>query len=150
LPLPVDAMLIFRRGGRVAAHGAGAAGEAADHRFLGIGARLRMRPRSRSHYRTRGLAPCILPRQPPMLLARASKVIDKAAVSRAYHAGVRKAWNIAMKRLTAFCAIAVLLLGEAAAEGRTDRIDLNRLTCKQFLQMNRDDALIVVGWLQGY
>ncbi len=54
-----------------------------------------------------------------MLLARASKVIDKAAVSRAYHAGVRKAWNIAMKRLTAFCAIAVLLLGEAAAEGRT-------------------------------
>ncbi len=85
-----------------------------------------------------------------MLLARASKVIDKAAVSRAYHAGVRKAWNIAMKRLTAFCAIAVLLLGEAAAEGRTDRIDLNRLTCKQFLQMNRDDALIVVGWLQGY
>ena len=23
-------------------------------------------------------------------------------------------------------------------------------TCKQFLAMNRDDALIVVGWLQGY
>jgi HdeA/HdeB family len=52
-----------------------------------------------------------------------------------------------MKRLTAFCAIAVLLLAEAAA---ADRIDLTRLTCKQFLEMNRDDALIVVGWLQGY
>jgi hypothetical protein len=55
-----------------------------------------------------------------------------------------------MKRFTAFCAITGLLLGEAAAEDRIDRIDLNRFTCKQFLEMNRDDALIVVGWLQGY
>jgi hypothetical protein len=55
-----------------------------------------------------------------------------------------------MKTLTAFFAITVVLLGEAAAEERTDRIDLNRFTCKQFLEMNRDDALIVVGWLQGY
>jgi len=55
-----------------------------------------------------------------------------------------------MKTLTAFFAITVGLLGEAAAEEQTDRIDLNRFTCKQFLEMNRDDALIVVGWLQGY
>ena len=55
--------------------------------------------------------------------------------------------NIATKRLTAFCAIIGLLLGETAA---ADRVDLTRLTCKQFLEMNRDDALIVVGWLQGY
>jgi hypothetical protein len=50
-----------------------------------------------------------------------------------------------MKRLIAFCAITGLLLGEAAAEDRVDRIDLTRFTCKQFLEMNRDDALIVVG-----
>jgi hypothetical protein len=56
-----------------------------------------------------------------------------------------------MKKLTAFCAITgLLLLAEAAAEDRVDRIDLAGFTCKQFLQMNRDDALIVVGWLQGY
>jgi len=55
-----------------------------------------------------------------------------------------------MKRLTAFCAITVVLLGEAAAEERPERIDLNRFTCKQFLELNRDDALIVVGWLQSY
>jgi HdeA/HdeB family len=55
-----------------------------------------------------------------------------------------------MKRLTAFCAITVVLLGEAAAEERPERIDLNRFTCRQFLELNRDDALIVVGWLQGY
>jgi acid stress chaperone HdeB len=55
-----------------------------------------------------------------------------------------------MKKLIAFCAITSLLLIEAAAEDRVDRIDLTGFTCKQFLQMNRDDALIVVGWLQGY
>jgi acid stress chaperone HdeB len=55
-----------------------------------------------------------------------------------------------MKRLTACCAIIGLLLGETAAADRIDQIDLTRLTCKQFLEMNRDDALIVVGWLQGY
>ena len=55
-----------------------------------------------------------------------------------------------MKRLTAFCAITTLILGEAAAEDRIERIDLTSFTCKQFLEMNRDDALIVVGWLQGY
>ena len=55
-----------------------------------------------------------------------------------------------MKRLTAFCAITGLLLGEAAAEDRIERIDLTRFTCKQFLELNRDDALIVVGWLQGH
>jgi HdeA/HdeB family len=55
-----------------------------------------------------------------------------------------------MKTLIAFFAVTVGLLGEAAAEEQTDRIDLNRFTCKQFLEMNRDDALIVVGWLQGY
>ena len=55
-----------------------------------------------------------------------------------------------MKRLTAICAITGLLLGETAAADRIDRIDLTRFTCKQFLEMNRDDALIVVGWLQGY
>jgi hypothetical protein len=55
-----------------------------------------------------------------------------------------------MKRLTAFCAIAGLLLGEAAAEDRIQRIDLTSFTCKQFLDLNRDDALIVAGWLQGY
>ena len=55
-----------------------------------------------------------------------------------------------MKRLTAFCAITGLLLGEAAAEDRIERIDLTRFTCKQFLELNRDDALLVVGWLQGY
>jgi hypothetical protein len=43
-----------------------------------------------------------------------------------------------------------LVLGEAAAEDRVDLIDLTGFTCKQFLAMNRDDALIVVGWLQGY
>jgi hypothetical protein len=55
-----------------------------------------------------------------------------------------------MKKLFAFCAMTSLVLGEAAAEGRVDRIDLTGFTCKQFLAMNRDDALIVVGWLQGY
>jgi acid stress chaperone HdeB len=55
-----------------------------------------------------------------------------------------------MKKLVAFSAITSLLLAEAAAEDRADRIDLIGFTCKQFLQMNRDDALIVVGWLQGY
>ena len=55
-----------------------------------------------------------------------------------------------MKRLTAFCAITIVLLNEAAAEERLERIDLNRFTCKQFLELSRDDALIVVGWLQGY
>ncbi len=58
--------------------------------------------------------------------------------------------NIATKRLTAFCAIIGLLLGETVAADRIDRVDLTRLSCKQFLEMNRDDALIVVGWLQGY
>jgi hypothetical protein len=57
---------------------------------------------------------------------------------------------MAMKRLSAFCAITGLLLLEAAGEDRVDRIDLTGFTCKQFLEMNRDDALIVVGWLQGY
>jgi hypothetical protein len=52
-----------------------------------------------------------------------------------------------MKRLTAFCAMTGLLLGEAAAQ---DRIDLTSFTCKQFLELNRDDALIVVGWVQGH
>jgi hypothetical protein len=55
-----------------------------------------------------------------------------------------------MKRLTAFWAITGLLLGEAAAEDRIERIDLTSFTCKQFLELSRDDALIVVGWLQGY
>jgi hypothetical protein len=55
-----------------------------------------------------------------------------------------------MKRLTAFWAITVLLLGEAAAKDRIERIDLTSFTCKQFLELSRDDALIVVGWLQGY
>jgi hypothetical protein len=55
-----------------------------------------------------------------------------------------------MKKLIVFCAITGLLLAEAVAEDRVDRIDLTGFTCKQFLQMNRDDALIVVGWLQGY
>src|SRR5262245_55974833 len=55
-----------------------------------------------------------------------------------------------MKRLTAFCAITGLLLGEAAAEDRIERIDLTRFTCKQFLELNRDDALIVGGWLHGH
>jgi hypothetical protein len=58
--------------------------------------------------------------------------------------------ELAMKRLTAFCAITGLLLGEAAAEDRIERIDLTRVTCKQFLELNRDDALVVVGWLQGH
>jgi HdeA/HdeB family len=61
-----------------------------------------------------------------------------------------KAWSIAMKSLTAFCAMTGLLLGEAAAQDRIERIDLTRFTCKQFLELNRDDALIVVGWLQGH
>jgi hypothetical protein len=55
-----------------------------------------------------------------------------------------------MKRLTAFCAITALILGVAAAEDRIERIDLTSFTCKQFLELNRDDALIVVGWLQGH
>jgi hypothetical protein len=55
-----------------------------------------------------------------------------------------------MKKLFAFCAMTSLVQGEAAAEDRVDRIDLTGFTCKQFLAMNRDDALIVVGWLQGY
>jgi hypothetical protein len=56
-----------------------------------------------------------------------------------------------MKKLIAFYAITGLLLpAEAAAEDRMERIDLAGFTCKQFLEMNRDDALIVVGWLQGY
>src|SRR5262249_8856969 len=57
---------------------------------------------------------------------------------------------MAMKRLTAICAITGLLLGKATAEDRIERIDLTRFTCKQFLELNRDDALIVVAWLQGY
>jgi hypothetical protein len=62
-----------------------------------------------------------------------------------------KARNTAMKKLIAFYAITgLLLLAEAAAEDRMERIDLAGFTCKQFLQMNRDDALVVVGWLQGY
>jgi HdeA/HdeB family len=64
--------------------------------------------------------------------------------------GARNAWNIAMKKLIAFYAITGLLLAEATAEDRADRIDLTRFTCKQFLELNRDDALIVVGWLQGH
>jgi hypothetical protein len=59
-------------------------------------------------------------------------------------------WNVAVKSLTAFCAIAGLLLGGAAAEDRIERIDLTRFTCKQFLELSRDDALIVTGWLQGH
>jgi hypothetical protein len=55
-----------------------------------------------------------------------------------------------MKRLAAFCAVTGLLLGEVAAEDRIERIDLTRVTCKQFLELNRDDALVVVGWLQGH
>jgi hypothetical protein len=56
-----------------------------------------------------------------------------------------------MKKLIAFYAITgLLLLAGAAAEDRMERIDLAGFTCKQFLEMNRDDALIVVGWLQGY
>jgi HdeA/HdeB family len=55
-----------------------------------------------------------------------------------------------MKTLTAFCAITGLLLSEAAAEDRIERIDLTRFACKQFLELNRDDALMVVGWLQGH
>jgi hypothetical protein len=51
-----------------------------------------------------------------------------------------------MKKLIAFYAITgLLLLADAAAEDRMERIDLAGFTCKQFLQMNRDDALIVVG-----
>ena len=41
----------------------------------------------------------------------------------------------------------LLLLAEAAAEDRIQRIDLAGFTCKQFLEMNRDDALMVVAWL---
>ena len=64
---------------------------------------------------------------------------------------ISKARNTAMKKLIAFYAITGLLLpAEAAAEDRMERIDLAGFTCKQFLEMNRDDALIVVGWLQGY
>jgi HdeA/HdeB family len=64
---------------------------------------------------------------------------------------ISKARNTAMKKLIAFYAIiGLLLLAEAAAEDRMERIDLAGFTCKQFLEMNRDDALIVVGWLQGY
>jgi HdeA/HdeB family len=63
---------------------------------------------------------------------------------------ISKARNTAMKKLIAFSAITSLVLAETAAEDRIDRIDLTGFSCKQFLQMNRDDALIVVGWLQGY
>jgi hypothetical protein len=50
-----------------------------------------------------------------------------------------------MKTLTVFfCAITGLLLGEATAEDRIERIDLTRFTCKQFLELNREAALIVV------
>jgi hypothetical protein len=63
-----------------------------------------------------------------------------------------KAKHVERRResLTAFCAIAGLLLGGAAAEDRIERIDLTRFTCKQFLELSRDDALIVTGWLQGH
>ena len=64
---------------------------------------------------------------------------------------IGKARNTVMKKLIAFYAITGLLLpAEAAAEDHMERIDLAGFTCKQFLEMNRDDALIVVGWLQGY
>jgi hypothetical protein len=46
---------------------------------------------------------------------------------------VRKAWNTTMKKLFAFCAMTSLVLGEAAAEDRVDRIDLTGFACKQFL-----------------
>ena len=72
---------------------------------------------------------------------------DLALAARACKA---KHGSVAMKGLTAFCAIIGLLLGETVAADRIDRVDLTRLSCKQFLEMNRDDALIVVGWLQGY
>ena len=55
-----------------------------------------------------------------------------------------------MKQLVAFYTITGLIFLAQAAEDRTERIDLAGFTCKQFLEMNRDDALIVVGWLQGY
>src|SRR5262245_5908020 len=55
-----------------------------------------------------------------------------------------KARNTTMKKIFSFCAITSLLLGEAAAEDRVDRIDLTGFTCRQFLAMKRDDALIVV------
>ena len=59
---------------------------------------------------------------------------------------ISKARNTTMKKLIAFYAITGLLLpAEAAAEDRMERIDLAGFTCKQFLEMNRDDALIVVG-----
>jgi hypothetical protein len=37
--------------------------------------------------------------------------------------------------------------GACAAQGR---IDLNGTTCKQFLEMPRDNKVIVVAWLQAY
>ena len=58
--------------------------------------------------------------------------------------------ELAMKRLTAFCAITGLVLSEATAEDRIERIDLTRFSYKQFLELNRDDALVGVGWLQGH
>jgi hypothetical protein len=52
-----------------------------------------------------------------------------------------------MRRLIACLAFTGALATEGAAH---DVIDLGTTTCRQFLAMNRERSVIVMGWLQGY
>jgi hypothetical protein len=52
-----------------------------------------------------------------------------------------------MRRFIACLAFTYALVTEGAAQ---DVIDLGRTTCRQFLAMNREQSVIVMGWLQGY
>jgi hypothetical protein len=53
-----------------------------------------------------------------------------------------------MKRAAAPYLIFALLLASPA--GAQVKIDLDSVTCQQFLEMPRDRALIMAGWLQNY
>jgi hypothetical protein len=69
-------------------------------------------------------------------------------VKRRFHATISSVQqSTTMKKFFAFCAITSLLLGEAAAKDHVDRIDLTGFTCRQFLAMNRDDAVKHAGAL---
>src|SRR3981081_4385331 len=49
-------------------------------------------------------------------------------------------------------AAACLMLGSvlASTAAAQTKFDLDRTTCKQFLEMPRDHTLVVAGWLQAY
>jgi hypothetical protein len=55
--------------------------------------------------------------------------------------------KVSMPRAAACLVLGGLLASTAAAQ---NKVDLDRTTCKQFLEMPRDYTLVVLGWLQGY